>query len=72
MKMSDEELVGYYHGINDRLKDLDNNIKYPQPSVKDSQDQFNHRVYEDGIPAYDLMQKKKKILAELKKRNIRP
>ncbi len=70
-QMSDTELREYYHGINERIKDLD--------AVEKGKDNPNYlpgivpdREYMPGGQIYDLYQIRKLIVAELQKRNIRP
>ena len=75
-KMSDDELVGYYHGLNDRLKDLDvaRDENPDHISVPDS-GHYSESISEYGAvpdPGYILFKKIQWSLAELKKRKIKP
>lgn len=71
--MSDSELLNCYHGINDRVKDIDSNIKREGRSGNEkSQDILSHQTYMVGGEVYGLMQKEKLVLEELKSRNIKP
>ncbi|OQX16112.1 MAG: hypothetical protein BWK80_40420 [Desulfobacteraceae bacterium IS3] len=70
-QMSDTELKEYYHGINEKIKDLDavekgkGNPNYLPGIVPE-------REYMPGGQIYDLYQIRELIVAELRKRNIRP
>lgn len=71
--MSDNDLINYYKGINERMKDIDSDIKR-----EESEDQTEHeRVISNmpfsfGAEGYDLNQKRKMILRELNRRNLIP
>jgi hypothetical protein len=71
--MSDSELLSCYHGINERIKDIDNSIEREDP-IDNSQlhDIISHQTYLAGGEAYGLMQKEKVVLEELRRRNIEP
>lgn len=71
--MSDAELLSCYHGINERTKDIDNNIER-EDRLGYEKDQYiiSHQTYIVGGEAYGLMQKKKLVSEELKERNIKP
>lgn len=73
MTMSDSELLSSYHGINERIKDIDNSIERGDP-IDNSQnrDMISHQTYIVGGEAYGLMQKEKLVLEELRRRNIKP
>ena len=71
--MTDSDLIAYYHGINDKIKDIANEV-----SVKEH---FDTRPDEDihvqspffmGRQGYDLNHKKELIEKELIKRNLIP
>jgi len=72
-KMSDNDLLNYYHGINDRIKDIDNDIKR-----EGSHDQTEHERVVSNMPfflggeGYTLIQKRKMITKELNFRNLTP
>ena len=72
-KMSDAELLTFYRGINERMKDIDHEI--------DSQDHLYHfddkhwvysTPYSPGREGYRLMEQRKMIEAEMRKRNLEP
>jgi len=73
--MSDSELLAYYHGINDRLKDIEHGMagheSIHHPRVTDK-----HYIYQTpflaGGEGYHLIRNRKIILQELRKRNIYP
>ena len=73
--MSDSELLDYYHGINDRLKDIEHGMEghgsIHHPRVTDK-----HYIYQTPFSAggegYHLIRNRKIILQELRKRNIYP
>lgn len=73
--MSDTELLDYYYGINDRLKDLEHGMERPdpidRPIVTDK-----HYIYQTPFSAggegYHLIRDRKMILEELRKRKIHP
>ena len=71
--MSDAELLNCYHGINERTKDIDNNIeREDRLDYEKNQDMISHQTYLVGGEAYGLMQKEKFVLEELKRRKIKP
>ena len=72
--MPSNELLNYYYGINQRIKDIDNNHRINEPDDSDY-----HRFgfafpspFVIGGKGYDLIQKRKLVLEELKKRNVIP
>ena len=71
--MSDVELLNCYHGIQDRIKDIDNNIKRDTRLDRaQNRDIISHQTYFVGGETYGLMQKEKLVLKEMKKRNMKP
>ena len=71
--MSDHDLLNYYHGINDRIKDIDNGIKR-----EERQEQTEHERVVSNMPflfggeGYTLIQMRNMILKELNIRNLTP
>ena len=71
--MSDNDLLNYYKGINERIKDIDNEI-----GRKGRQDQTERERVIANMPffyggeGYDLIRKRKIILKELNRRNLTP
>ena len=71
--MSDADLLSCYYGINERIKDIDNHIegrdRIPHSGNRNI---VSRQTYFIGGEAYGLMQKKKLVLEELRRRNIKP
>ena len=71
--MSDDELVSCYYGINERIKDIDNNIEREERSGDfQNQDIIANQSYFVGGEIFGLMQKEKVVFEELKRRKINP
>lgn len=71
--MSDAELLSCYYGINERIKDIDNGIdRKDRIAHSRNRDIVSQQTYFIGGEAYGLMQKKKLVLEELRRRNIKP
>jgi len=71
--MSDTDLLNYYYGINERLKDIDNEMKEKEPSgLTEHEHLMDNDSFFAGGEGYGLIQKRKVILEELHKRNIYP
>jgi hypothetical protein len=71
--MSDTNLLNYYNGINERLKDIDNGMKREGPSDMDEREHLlDNQSFFLGGEGHGLIQKRKVILEELNKRNIYP
>jgi len=72
-RMSDSDLLSYYYGINDRIKDIDNRIKMQERADYSEHDHFMSQIpFMIGGRGYSLVQKSKLVLKELNKRNISP
>lgn len=72
-RMADDELLDYYHGINDRIKDIDSGQKGDMLSYEyEKSDMLNQQTFFIGGEAYDLVQKGKIVLEELDKRSLSP
>ena len=70
---SSTELLNYYYGINERLKDIDNEIQADDRSDSDNQDHFiRNQTFFVGGEGHGLVQKRKIVLDELYRRNITP
>ena len=71
--MSDEELISYYHGVNDRLKEIQEGMRDAdrQGTVME-QDPLAKMPYIIGGEAWELEQKRKRIRCELNRRNLKP
>ena len=71
--MSDNRLLDYYYGINQRIKDIDDEFRRNERLDNSEYDRF---AFQDpfiiGGQGYNLIQKRKLILEELKKRNVIP
>lgn len=71
--MSNAELINRYHGINDRIKDVENSIrKDERADFSQNQQIISHQTYFVGGEIYGLMQKGKLVLDEMEKRNLSP
>lgn len=72
-KLSDDELLSYYYGINDRIRDIDREIKNgKQHDLTEHDRVVSQQPFYFGGEGYDLVQKKNLILKELRKRRISP
>lgn len=71
--MSDEDLISYYYGINDRLREIQEGTREAdrQGTVM-VQDQLAKMPYIIGGEAWELEQKRERIKHELDRRNLRP
>lgn len=73
--MSDIELVGYYHGINDRIRKIDREAEViredsrnsPEKDVFDATNPFI--AYQEG---QNLLNKRKIVVKEMNRRGISP
>jgi hypothetical protein len=72
-KMSNTDLLTHYRGINERMKDIDHEMS--------SQDHLDHydgkhwvysTPYSPGREGYWLVEQRKMIEAEMKRRNLKP
>jgi hypothetical protein len=71
--MSDNDLLNYYQGINNRIKDIDNDIKREESQDQTEQERvISNMPFSFGGEGYDLIQKRKIILKELNSRNLIP
>ena len=71
--MSDMELLNYYHGINERLKDIDSEVQTEDDSDSDNQNDFiRNQTFFVGGQGHGLIQKRKIVWDELHRRNIAP
>lgn len=71
--MSNAELINRYHGINDRIKDVENSIRKDEGAdFSQNQQIISHQTYFVGGEIYGLMQKGKLVLDEMEKRNLSP
>ncbi len=72
-RMSDTDLLNYYYGINERIKDIDHGMKREERS---DHTKLEHNISQTpfiiGGEGYNLIQKRKVVLKELNKRNISP
>lgn len=73
-RMSDRELLNYYHQINDRLNDIDRNTEQNKVLDNNNYDPNRNRIthLHIGDQWGRLKQEKKIILNELYERNITP
>ena len=71
--MSDAELLNYYHGINDRLKDLAGDLQAAERPDPDNPDQLiDNQTFFVGGAGHGLEQKRRIVLDELRRRDISP
>jgi hypothetical protein len=71
--MSDEELISYYHGINDRLKEIQQGTRdADRQGTVTEQDQLAKMPYIIGGEAWELEQKRERVSRELNRRNLQP
>jgi len=72
-RMPSNELISYYQGINERIKDIDNDIKRNDRQEQTRRDDANtNMTFFFGGQGYDLIQKRKAIKKELNKRRLTP
>jgi hypothetical protein len=71
--MSDEDLLSYYHGINDRLKEIQTGTREAdrQGTIL-QEDQLSKMPYIIGGEAWELEQKSKRARRELARRHLKP
>lgn len=71
--MSDADLISYYHGINDRIKAIQQATREDdrQGTVLE-QDPLAKMPYIIGGEAWELERKRERIRRELDRRNLRP
>lgn len=71
--MSDMELLNYYHGIDERIKDIATDIEREDRSDSDDQEHYiHHNTFFIGGEGYGLIQKRQVVLDELTNREITP
>ena len=71
--MTDTELLNYYHGINERLKDIDGEVQADDHSDSENQDHFiKNQTFFVGGEGHGLIQKRKIVWDELHRRDIEP
>ena len=71
--MSDNDLLNYYHGINERIKDIDSDIKREESQVQTEHERaISNMPFFFGGEGYELVQKEKMILKELDSRILSP
>jgi hypothetical protein len=72
-RMSDSELLNYYYGINERLKDIEGELQTDDDSDPDNQEHFiQNQTFFVGGQGHGLLQKRKIVWDELQRRNITP
>ncbi len=73
-RMSDKELLSYYHQINNRLSDIDRNTEQEKVIDNNNYNPNSDRIVHLHIgDTWNQLQQEKKIaLSELHKRNITP
>ena len=71
--MSDNDLLSYYHGINDRLKEIQTGTREAdrQGTIKEA-DQLSKMPYLVGGEAWELENKREMALRELTRRRLKP
>ncbi|QTA82876.1 Uncharacterized protein dnl_52620 [Desulfonema limicola] len=71
-QMPDTDLVNYYHGINDRIKDIDNKVRDEQVLEKNlnKDNSFVQSPFYIGGHGHELVRERELIKKELNKRNI--
>jgi hypothetical protein len=71
--MSDNDLLIYYQGINNRIKDIDSDIKREEGQDQTEQERvISNMPFFFGAEGNDLVQKRRMILKELNRRNLMP
>jgi len=72
-RMSDTDLLNYYYGINEGIKDIDHGMKREEHL---DHTEHEHYIFQTpftiGGEGYNLIQERKVVLKELNKRNISP
>ncbi len=72
-QISDNDLLNCYHGINDRIKDIGNDINREESSDQTGQEQvISNMPFLIGGEGYNLNQKRKMVLEELNIRGVNP
>ena len=72
-RLPDDALLTYYHGLNDRLKDIDNGLKSDMLFHDDVKpDVISQQTFIVGGAGFGLVQKRKIVLKELNRRNLAP
>jgi hypothetical protein len=71
--MSDAELISYYHGINDRLKEIQSGTREAdRQGIIRQDDQIAKMPYIIGGEAWELARKRGKVRKMLDQRHISP
>jgi hypothetical protein len=71
--MSDEDLISYYHGINDRLKEIQRGTRdEDRQGTVTEEDPLARMPFIFGGQAWELEQKRERISRELNRRNLTP
>ena len=71
--MSDAELISYYHGVNDRLRAIQQAAREDdRQGTIIEQDQLAKMPYIIGGEAWELERKRERIKRELDRRNLKP
>lgn len=71
--MTDAELVSYYQGITDRIKDIDNDFRNTQGLMDPPEQEPRNRFPEPhylGSDSYSLHQIRELVVQEMHKRNL--
>ena len=69
--MTDSDLLNYYYGINERIKELDHGMKREEQAYYIEHKHYIHPTpFSLGGQGHHLIQERKMILKELNKRNI--
>lgn len=73
-KMTDMELISYYKGINDRIRDLNQEFRQDAQIRNQYPDQENWLPQPTAIggPIYELENTKKLVLKEMDSRGLKP
>ena len=72
-RMSDAELVSYYRGINERAKDIGNDMTMQEHAYSyDPKHNVYSTPFSPGREGYRLIQESRMIKEELNRRNIHP
>ncbi len=71
--MPDSDLLNYYHGINERIKDIGRDIEQEDRSARTEHGQFiSNMPFVIGGEGYHLVQKRKLIIKEMNNRKLSP
>lgn len=69
--MSDMNLISYYHGLNDRIKEIENKEKLDRrPDDSETDRVVSQITFFPGGEGFKLVEKQKKVKREIDRRNL--